>query len=442
MNTTASGCPFANLMDPAFIANGMPNDKLKEIQDAGLAVKIDDPITGIPFWAITHKSAIDYVSTNTDIFSSALRGAPPMEQTQQSVDTVLSRMFLNMDPPKSLEYRKLISDNFTPVAVAKYKETLERVAKEVVDNVIDRGECEFVEDVAAEMPLITILALFDIDIAERKQFFDWTNVLMFADDPEFQYKVNPDAALPIRIFEFFKSKILNGYHRTRTIKASIEVFNYFKRLAPKWRGRDDDNICTQLLNGTVNGKALSDTDFAWTCLMLVTAGNESTRTAISHGMRNLMENPEQYRHLQEHPEDLDKAIDEMLRHNTSFITMRRTATQDHKVPELGNADIKKGDKVIMYYHAANYETELFGDDAEKFDIHRSDRIPRMRMNIRSFGYGKHSCMGMHLARLEMKTQFTEILKRIKNPRFAGPVTYIQSNFVQGIREMPITFEKV
>ncbi len=442
MNTSVSGCPFANLMDPAFIRDGMPNDKLKQVQDAGLAVKIDDPLTGVPFWAITHKSAIDYVSLNTDIFSSALRGAPPMELPQKSVDSALAKMFLNMDPPKSLDYRKLISDSFTPAAVTQYKDKLEQVAKEVVDSVIDRGECEFVEDVAAEMPLITILALFDIPIEERKQFFEWTNVLMFADDPEFQYKVNPEASFPVRFFEFFKSKFLNGFHRTRTIKASIDVLTYFKRLATKWRGSNEDNLCTRLLNGTVNGKTLTDTEFAWTCLMLMTAGNESTRTAISHGMRNLMEHPDQYEYLQHNPDALDKAIDEMLRHNTSFITMRRTATQDHKVEALGNADIKKGDKVIMYYHAANYDPELFGDDAEMFDIHRADRCSRMRMNMRSFGYGKHSCMGMHLARLEMKAQFTEILKRIKNPKFAGPVKYIQSNFIQGIREMPITFEKV
>lgn len=441
MHTTA-GCPYANLLDPALIAHGMPDDELARVREAGLAVKVDDPLTGIPFWAVTRKSAIDYVSTHTDVFSSAVRGAQPMEQTDKAVKTVLSKMFLNMDPPRSLEYRKLVSDSFAPAAVAKFQPLLEQVAREVIDRVIDRRECEFVEDVAAEMPLITILTLFDIPISERKQFFDWTNVLMFADDPEFQYHINPRAPLPVRIVEFFLSKIRNGFHRTRTIKASVEVFNYFKKLAPKWRGVDSDNLCSKLLNGTVNGQPLTDAEFAWTCLMLMTAGNESTRTAISHGMRNLIENPDQFRYLQQHPEDLDKAIDEMLRHNTSFITMRRTATADHKVAELGYADIKKGDKVILCYHAANYDPELFGEDAAAFDIHRADRCPRLRMNMRSFGYGKHSCLGMHLARLEMKTQFAEIIKRIGNPQFAGPVKYIQSNFVQGIRAMPITFDKI
>lgn len=420
-NTEARGCPFANLMDPALIANGMPNDRIKEIRDAGAVVKIDDPITGVPFWAVTRKEAIDYVSSNNHLFSSRLRGAPPMEMPQENVDNIMSRMFLNMDPPLNLEYRKLIRDNFMPAGVAVYEDKLRQIAKDVVDAVIDRGECEFVEDIAAEMPLIMILELFEIPAEERRQFFEWTNLLFFGDDPEYQNDEGMRAA---------------------SQQASIEVFMYFMGLAAKWRGQSKKNICTQLLNGTINGEPVSDEDFAWICLMLVSAGNESTRTAITHGMRNLMENPEQYRYLQEHPEKLDAAIDEMLRHNTSFICMRRTATEDHIAPELDNVEIKKGDKVILYYQAANYDERLFGEDAAAFDIHRPDRLPNFKQDIRSFGYGKHNCLGMHLARLEMKLQLGEILRRIKNPRFAGEVKYIQSNFIQGIREMPITFEKM
>lgn len=440
--TSSTECPYANLMDPALIANGMPNDLIKQIRDAAPAVKIDDPITGVPFWAVTRKEAIDYVSANNDLFSSALRGAPPMEMPQKQVDQNLSRLFLNMDPPLNLEYRALIRDNFTPAAVAGYGDKLERVAKEVVDRIIDRGECEFVEEVAAEMPLITILEFFEIPAEERKQFFEWTNLMFFGDDPAYQRQVPENANFLVKLIEIVKSKLMKGYKKTRSMKAAVHVILYFRRLAKKWRGREEKNLCTQLLNGTINGEPISDDDFAWIALMLVSAGNESTRTAIAHGMRNLMENPEQYRYLQENPDKIDEAIEEMLRHNTSFITMRRTATQDHCAEELGNAEIKKGDKVVMYYHASNYDERFFGDDAAAFDIHRPSRVKGFRQNNRSFGHGKHNCLGMHLARLEMKTQLSEVLRRMKNPTFAGDVQYIQSNFIQGIHSMPIKFEKV
>lgn len=425
-NQAAAGCPFANIMDPELIAGGMPDAKFKAIREAGV-VKIDDPITGVPYWAVMKKDAVDYVSTNNHLFSSALRGATPMEMPQENVEGILNKMFLNMDPPQNIEYRKLIRDNFTPAVVATYEDSLRAHAVSVVDRVIDRGECEFVEDIAAELPLLAILEFFEIPAEERKQFFEWTNKMFFADDEE----MTGDGG----------ARNAQG-QSVAAEQASAEVFMYFMGLAQKWRGRPEKNINTQLLNGTINGEPVSDEDFCWICLMLVSAGNESTRTAITQAMRNLMENPEQYDALQKNPDLLDDAIDEVLRVNTSFITMRRTATEDHCVPELDNADIKKGDKVIMHYHGTNYDEALFGEDADKFDITRPARYPNFRKDIRSFGYGRHNCLGMHLARLEMKVMLSEVLARIKNPKFAGDVHYIKSNFVQGIKSMPITFEKV
>lgn len=434
-------CPFANLMDPSLIGQGMPNEAIRRIQNAGPAIKINDPLTGVPFWAVTHKQAIDYVSNNNHLFSSALRGAPPMETPQRDVDNILSKMFLNMDPPLNLEYRQLIRDNFTPAHVATYTDKLERIAKEVVDSVIDQGYCEFVEDIAAELPLITILELFDIPANERKQFFTWTNLLFFSDDPAYQKKPEDASSVVMVLFERLKRKLMKGYSQALALKAALEVTSYFKKMAVKWRGRPEKNLCTQLLNGTIQGKPISDTDFAWICLMLVSAGNESTRTAIAQGMRNLIENPDQYRYLQDNPERMVDAVEEILRHNTSFICMRRTATQDHVAEELGNAPIKRGDKVILYYHASNHDKALFGADADDFDLMRPTKISDFRQHLRSFGQGRHNCLGMHLARLEINVMLSEVVRRMHNPQFAGDVKYIHSNFIQGIREMPITFQK-
>ncbi len=411
-----SQCPFANLLDPAYLGNGFTGDDVAAIRAAGPAVKIDDPHTGVPYWAVTQHAAIDFVSRNNDLFSSQMRTAVPMEFDQAMVDETQVQMFINLDPPLNLDYRKLIRDHFTPAACATYEPRARAYAKEIIDRVVDKGACEFVTDVAAELPLLMILDFFDIPQEDRHKIFEWTNQMMFSDDPDVE----------------------NGDELADA--ASFELLIYGNQLATKWRNSTERNVSSQLLNGVINGEPVSDETFGWIFLMLIVAGNESTRTTISHGMRNLMENPEQYRYLQENPDKIEGAIYEILRFNPPFICMRRTATQDICVPELGNAPIEKGDKIIMYYPGANRDEAVFKDNPEQFDVHRAERQDISR-DFRTFGIGRHNCFGMNLAKMEMKVMLEEILTRIDNPKFAGDVVYMNSNFVQGIKEMPITYDK-
>jgi cholest-4-en-3-one 26-monooxygenase len=411
-----SQCPFANLLDPEFLADGFDSEAVAKIRAAGPAVKIEDPITGVPYWAVTQHAAIDFVSKNNDLFSSRLRSAMPMEVDQEMVDNIHARMFINLDPPENLDYRKLIRDHFTPAAIASYEPKAREYAKRILDEVVDKGSCEFVRDVAAELPLLMILEFFDIPADDRQKFFQWTNTMMFADDPD----------------------VSGGEAEAQ--QAAAELMVYAFELAQKWRGSDVKNVSSQLLNGEINGEPVSDETFAWIVLMILSAGNESTRTTITHGMRNLMENPEQYRYLQENPDKIEGAIYEIVRFNPPFICMRRTATQDIDAPELGNAPIKQGDKIIMYYPGANYDEAVFPDNPEQFDVHRADQQDLSR-DIRSFGIGRHNCFGMNLAKMEMRVMLEEILSRMDNPKFDGDVSYMKSLFVQGIKEMPITFEK-
>ncbi len=409
-------CPYANLMDPDFLGKPIDLEAIARIRAAGPAVKIDDPLTGVPFWAVTRQEAIDFVSKNNELFSSRLRSALPMEQPQELVDNVLSRMFLNMDPPENLEYRKLIRDHFSPAAVAGYEPRARAHAREIIDRVIDKGSCDFVTEVAAELPLLMILEFFDIPAEDRHKFYDWTNTMMFADDPD------------------------SSGGEEASLQASAELMVYAFELAQKWRGSDEKNVSSQLLAGRINGEPISDETFAWIVLMILTAGNESTRTTIIHAMRNLMEHPEQYRYLQENPDKIEGAILENLRYNPAFICMRRTATRDITAPELDNAPIKQGDKVVMYYPGANFDEAVFGETAMQFDIHRAERQDLSR-DIRSFGIGRHNCFGMNLAKMEMKVMLEEVISRIDNPQFDGAPEYIKSNFIQSIRRMPITFQK-
>ncbi|MDB3856088.1 cytochrome P450 [Halieaceae bacterium] len=406
-----SQCPYANLLDPDTYVNGMPYEALKEIRDVGPVVWMEDPVYGVPFWAITRKKELDFVSKNPKLFSSA-EGTPfPMEPLPGREGNH-HHFVIGMDPPKHQKYRRIMRDAFTPKAVESYRPRFRKYAKKIIDAVVSKGECEFVEEVAAELPLIAIMELAGVPMEDRKLFFEWTNTMSFADDPDMA--TGPEDG----------------------IMASFKMLEYGKKMAAEQRDAPKDDLVGALLKGRVDGEPISDEDLSWMFLLTVVGGNESTRTSTAHGMRLLMEHPDQLQHLIDHPEDIPAAIEEMVRYNTAFIAMRRTAMEDI---ELGGQLIKKGDKVVMHYHMINHDEDEFGEDAMEFNIHRaidSDISNRLR----SFGIGQHFCIGSHLARMELQVIFEEMLPRLRNPKFAGPVKYMRSSFINTIKSMPITFD--
>lgn len=409
-------CPYTNLLGLDTYVNGMPYGELAKIRAAGSMVKMDDPENGVPYWAVVKRDALDYVSQNPQLFSSYEQGPFPTEVPpgQEDINQImLDNFIIAMDPPKHMKYRKVVRDAFTPKAVGAMEPWLRQHAKAIIDRVAARGECEFVEEVAAELPLMAILEILGVPQKDRKQFFSWTNTMAFADDPDVATSLEDAQAV------------------------SFEVITYAMTLAAEQRSNPTSTVVQALLNGEVDGQKMSEELFAWMFILIMVGGNESTRTAIAHGMRLLMENPDQLQHLVEHPGDISHAVEEMLRYNTAFIAMRRTATEDI---EWGGHDIKKGDKIILHYHAVNHDEEAFGDDAMVFDIHRHKRVPNLRGEIRSFGVGEHFCLGMSLARLEMNIMFEEMIPRLRNATFAGNTTYMRSFFINTIKAMPITFD--
>jgi len=195
-------------------------------------------------------------------------------------------------------------------------------------------------------------------------------------------------------------------------------------------------VTGRLATGQIDGQPISDEEFMWMFLMVITAGNETTRSAIAHGMRLLMEHPDQLEWLRENPDEIPNAMDEMLRFNTPVVAMRRTATAD---VQIGDVEIKKGDKVILHYPTVNHDERVFGEDANRFDIRRAARHPNLGRDLRSFGTGSHFCLGTHLAKQEMQIMFKELLPRMREPKFAGRVNYMRSYFINSIKAMPITF---
>ena len=388
-----SKCPFANLIDPDVYANGMPYDELKRIRDDGPVHYMQDPTRGVPYWLITGRDEIDFISKNPALFSSQARSALADEFTEDELESIHRNMTINQDPPRQLKSRRIVRATFTPAAVDSYEPRFREHAKRIVDAVASRGECEFVEEVAAELPLLAILELCGIPAEDRKDFFEWTNAMMF--------------------------------------------ISYAMKLAEEHKSNPKNDIIGALLNGKGSEAGLSDDEFVWFFLMLISAGNESTRTVTSQGMRLLMEHPEQLQYLVDNPDKIADACEEILRYNTAFILMRRTAMQDI---ELAGHPIRKGDKIIMHYHTVNHDERIFGEDAMRFDVRRAERMPDLYNQHRAFGIGQHFCLGSHLARLELRVILEEVIPRLRNPRLAGKVEYTRSSLVNGIKRMLIRFD--
>ena len=408
-----AGCPYANLLDPNTYGLGMPFDELARVRQAGSLVKMDDPVNGVPYWVASTQASLDFVSKNPGLFSSAARSAWPQEDPQEMVEAFHQKSVINMDPPLHQKMRRVIRSAFTPKAVASYEPNFREHAKQIIDRVSAKGECEFVEEVAAELPLIAILELMGVPVNERKQFYDWTNTMIFAEDPDMDIS-EEDAQM-----------------------AAFQMIQYALGLAQKHKEAPMDNMTGVLLDGVIDGRGITEEEFSWMWLLTMVGGNESTRTVISQGMRLLMEHPDQLEYLVENPDRIGGAVEEILRYNTAFICMRRTAMED---VEFDGHQIKAGDKIILHYHSANHDESVFGDDALDFDVRRAERMPSLYNQLRSFGIGQHFCIGSHVARLELKVMFEELIPRLRKPKLASQPEYVKSFFINGIKRMPVTFE--
>ncbi len=409
-----SQCPFKNILDPDIYTDGTHHAVFAEIreQSDGLAY-IEDPITGVPYWAVMKRDIVDYVCKNPLIFSSQADTILPKEISEE--EKSLSRLMLvNLDPPEHVKYRRIVRNAFTPKAVSGYEERFRQVAKETIDRVAAKGSCEFVEEVAAELPLVAILSLCGIPMEDKKKFFTWTNTMIFSEDEDMSGDAGMDASMA----------------------AAMEVYAYAAALAEKHKVEPLTDIVGALLDGTVNDEKLTDEEFQLFFMMLIAAGNESTRSVISHGMRLLIEHPEQLQKLIDDPSLIPHAVEEMLRFNPAFVQMRRRVMED---VEVAGKRLKAGDKMVLNWQAINHDPDIF-DNPEAFDVERFRRNPELASQHRAFGNGEHFCIGAHMSRLEMIVMFEEILPRLKNPRFAEPVQFVRDYFVNSIKSMPITFD--
>jgi cholest-4-en-3-one 26-monooxygenase len=401
---------WGDLTDPDSYLNGVPLDWFTALRREQPVAWQEDPRSGVGFWAISRREQLDFIAKNPALFSSAERTCFYPERSDAEV-AMMRTLLINMDPPDHVKYRRIVRNAFTPRQVDSYEPRSRAIARDILDRVAPAGRCEFVKDIAAELPLIAICELMGIPLEDRHQFFQWTNTMIGAEDPEL------------------------GIDREAAALAHFQVFQYGRKLAELYRQAPQDNIVGALIDARVQDEHLTEDEFCNFFLLLVVAGNETTRTVTSHGMRLLIEHPEQYRRLQADPTLVPHAIEEFLRYTAAVIQFRRTAMHDI---ELGGAQIRRGDKVILFYPSANHDEAVF-KQPELFDVER-DRRDDIKNEHRAFGFGEHFCLGAHLARLELRVIFDEIVRRIDNPRFDGELHWLRSNFISGIKTMPIAFD--
>ena len=361
---------------------------------------------GTGFWAVTKHEDVRMISRDTERFSSELGGTFIPDQTEEALAQIRLTI-LNMDPPKHHRYRRLVSRGFTPRVIGKLIDDIDHRAEAVVDEIAERGECEFVNDVAAKVPVQMICEMIGLEPETWPKMVELSNRLIGSfDDPDYQVEEGQEQA------------------------AAMEVYAMCDAVAADRREHPRDDIMTALVNAEIDGERLDDMDLNLFFVTLVVAGNETTRNLINHSMLALIEHPEQAQMLRDDPTLWDSAVEEMLRWGSSIHNFRRTATQD---TEIRGVPIKEGEKIVMYYASANRDEEVF-DDPHVFDITRTPND-----HVTFGGGGVHFCLGASLARAEIKATMRQLVDRLPDIELAGPPNRLHSDFVNGIKTMPIRF---
>lgn len=344
------------------------------------------------------------MSRDAQTFSSYVGTTSLTDFFDEEVLAKQQAMMVNMDAPEHTRQRNLVNRGFTPRMVDKLEPRIRSVCSSMMDSLESRTEVDFVHDIAAQLPLAVIAELMGAPQQDREKLYDWSNRMIGFDDPEFQ-TTEADGE-----------------------QAAFEIFAYANELAEQRRSCPRDDIVTKLLQPDSEGDVLSEMEFNMFFVLLVVAGNETTRNAATGGMHALLENPDQYRKLVADPGLAPSAVEEMLRWVSPVMDFRRTATRD---TEIGGQPIKKGDKVVIFYPSANRDETVF-DDPHTFDLER-DPNPHIAFG----GGGPHYCLGSHLARLELRVLFETIAQRLPYIELLAPPRRLRSNFINGIKEMRV-----
>lgn len=365
---------------------------------------------GSGFWAITKYDDIEMMSKNPALFSSAKdMGGHRIFNENEIGENNTDASMISMDPPAHNAYRRMVTPGFVPRRISSMEDRIRERVTRLLDAIADRGEAEFVSTVAAQLPIETLAELFGVPASDGPKLFEWSNATVGEDDPEL--------------------RVSDEYMR----QAVGEMAGYAAGLWQARLEKPGDDLISMLAHSKVNGEAMSFPTYISTFVLLVVAGNETTRNSISGGLLALTEHPDQRELLLNDPSLIPSAVQEIVRWVSPVLHMRRTATAD---TEVRGQKIRAGDKIVMWYASANRDEEKWAD-ADRFDVTRYTKrdVPTQL----GFGAGQHFCLGSRLAELQLKVLFEELLRRFPDMQASGPVRRLRSNFISGIKEMPVSF---
>ena len=366
------------------------------------------------FYSVTRYHDIVKVLRDSDTFTSErFTNLEEVDAEQEEA----RRSLLETDGTRHRALRRLLQGQFTPQAVAKYETFLRGLTATTLDNAFAKSEFDFVEEVAADFPIQVLAKLLDVPESDTGQLIDWGNRMIGFDDPEHaDVLINDPESEKYRLVPFRSP-------------AALEVFAYGDELARQRKGKDGTDLVSVLVNSPMSdGIELSERDFHTNFLLLVVAGNETTRHTITHTMNNLINNPDQLALLQERPDLIPWAVEEFLRYASPVYHFRRTATKD---VDFNGVLIKQGQKIVPWFASGNRDDSVF-ENPNKFDVTRN---PNEHM---AFGRGgPHMCLGNALARIELRVMFEDLVSRVDKVERVGDVDFLRSNFVHGIKRMPV-----
>jgi len=392
-----------DLLSPSSFAAGQPHDQYRWLREHAPVYWHEEP-AGRGFWAVTRYEDVWSVDRDFQTYSS--------EPTIMITDPLSEvggfgpyKMMLMMDPPEHAGFRKLIRSEFTLPSAKLRGERIAALARQIVDAVAKKGECDFVADVAGEMPSFVIAELMGLPLDDGRELYKLTEII----------HTSPEAQAPGA----------GG-------QAVSKMFEYATGVIAEKRARPADDLASKLLAAEVDGRRLDDMEFLLFFLLLVDAGGDTTRNLLAGGLLALMEEPQKLAWL---TADIDARLpaarEELLRWTTPVIYMRRTAKKD---AELNGAEIKAGDKVVMYFGSANRDPAHF-DKPDALDLARP-----IESHL-AFGAGPHVCLGQHVARIEIDAMFREVLTRLTDFELAGETEWLPSNFISGPKSMPLRFRE-
>lgn len=397
--------------DPEMYVEKVPHEQFRALRQHAPVHWIDQTpeaaagFLGEPgYWAVSRHEDVAAVSKNSKDFSThengaIIRFAPDMTRDQVELQRV---MLINQDPPDHTKLRQIVSRGFTPRSINALHEVMVKRAHTIALEAREKGSGNFVEDVAAELPLQAIADLLGVPQDDRRKLFEWSNEMIAYDDPE--YSINPDVA-------------------------AMEILAYAMAMASDRRENPRDDIITKLINADVDGHgALSEDEFGYFVILLTVAGNETTRNAITHGMNAFMDHPEQWElWKRERPGTM---VDEVIRWATPVTSFQRTALNDVRV---GEVDVVAGQRVGMFYASGNFDDSVFTDPFT-FDISR-DPNPHLAFG----GHGAHYCLGANLARMEVQVMFETLAELCPDITKAGVPRRLRSGWINGIKDLQVNY---